>query len=212
MVTGSLAGRVGTVRLVAVGLGESRVAFAQGAVILIGRHVLQAEPALVLLALRGPIGAHGFEQVEGPHDVGLDEILGTVNRAVDVRFRGEVDDCPRPVLFQQATHQREVADIALAKLIRGEPCHRGEILQVAGVSQLVQIEDRFAAQLQPVEDKVGPDEAGAARHQNHDSKTSASARLTPAVSLADRLGRPCNGHSIAICGSSQAMQRSCSGA
>ena len=37
---------------------------------------------------------------------------GPVDRAVDVRFGGEVDDRARPVLAQQRADQRGVADVA----------------------------------------------------------------------------------------------------
>ncbi len=43
----------------------------------------------------------------------------------------------------------------------------GKVLQVAGVSQLVQIKHRLIALRQPVHDKIRADKAGTARDQNH---------------------------------------------
>jgi hypothetical protein len=51
--------------------------------------------------------------VEGADDVGLDEIFGAVDAAVDVRFGGKIDDGARLVFGQQAADQGEVADVAL---------------------------------------------------------------------------------------------------
>jgi hypothetical protein len=59
------------------------------------------------------VAAHRFEQAEGAEHVGLHEILGAVDRAIHVRFRGEVHDGARFVLGQQAVEQCAVADVAL---------------------------------------------------------------------------------------------------
>ena len=42
----------------------------------------------------------------------------------------------------------------------------GEIFEVAGVGQCVEIDDRFLRLRQPVEDKIAADEAGAAGDKN----------------------------------------------
>jgi hypothetical protein len=64
--------------------------------------VQKAEALFGLASQRPPIGARRFEKMEAADDVGLDKVLGTMNRAIDVRFGGKVDDRPRLVLRQQA--------------------------------------------------------------------------------------------------------------
>ena len=50
--------------------------------------------------------AHGVEEAEGADDVGVDEVFGTVDGAVDVAFGGEVQHGAGAVLGQQAIDQR----------------------------------------------------------------------------------------------------------
>ena len=53
--------------------------------------------------------------MEGANDVGLDEVLGPVNRAVHMAFRREIDDGARSVFREQPAHQLRIADIAVHK-------------------------------------------------------------------------------------------------
>jgi hypothetical protein len=112
VVAGGLAGRVRAVRLVAVGFAEGRRLRRQRAVDFVGRHVQEAEGRRSLSASAAPVGAHGFEQVEGADDIGLDEFSRTFDRAVDVTLGGEVQHRARLVFGQQARHQFGVADVA----------------------------------------------------------------------------------------------------
>ncbi|MOA20557.1 hypothetical protein D3C78_1410090 [compost metagenome] len=47
------------------------------------------------------IGTYGFKHAEGTNDVGLNEILRTMNRAIHMGFGREVDHRTRLMLFQQ---------------------------------------------------------------------------------------------------------------
>ncbi|MNV57485.1 hypothetical protein D3C71_1498180 [compost metagenome] len=54
----------------------------------------------------------------------------------------------------------------------GAPQMRRKIVEVAGVGQLIQCDDRFIALRQPVQNEVGSDETGAAGDKNaHMCKT-----------------------------------------
>jgi hypothetical protein len=64
--------------------------------------VQKAEALFGLASQRPPIGARRFKEMEAADDVGLDEVLGTMDRAIDVRLGSKVDDRPRLVLRQQA--------------------------------------------------------------------------------------------------------------
>jgi len=113
------------------------------------------------------VGADGFEQAEAADDIGLDEVLGTMNATVDMRFGGKMQHRPGPVFGEQAGQQFAIADIAVHEPVAGIAVQSGQILTVAGISQRVEIEHRLVALRQPVEDKIAADEAGTARHQNH---------------------------------------------
>ena len=57
------------------------------------------------------------QQRESADDVGLDEVGGIVDRAIDMGFRGEVHHIVRPVLVEQLAQRRAVADIDLREPI-----------------------------------------------------------------------------------------------
>ena len=168
MIGGGLGRGVGAVRRVRGGFGESGVAGAERAVDLVGRDVQEAEPVLFRLRERRPVGARFLEQGERAHHVGLHEISGTVDRAVHVALRGEIDDRDRLVLLQQPADQLAIADVAAHEEMARVSLQAGEVLRIAGVGQLVEIDDasrsRLASQCM---DKVRTDESGAARHQDH---------------------------------------------
>src|SRR6202040_4333290 len=44
---------------------------------------------------------------------------------------------------------------------------RGQIAEIAGVGQLVEVDDRLDAGVEPVENEIGTDEPGTSGHQNH---------------------------------------------
>ncbi len=139
----------------------------QRAVDLVGRHVQEAEGRLLLGRQRAPVAAHGFEQPEGAEHVGLDEVLGPVDGAVHVGFGREVDDGARLVLGQQAVDQRAVADVALHEDVVRIALERRQGLEVAGIGQLVEVDDGLVALREPVENEIGADEAGAPGYQDH---------------------------------------------
>jgi hypothetical protein len=73
----------------------------------------------------------------------------------------------RLVQRQETRHRRAVPDIALHKdmpRLRGET---GEVFKIAGVGQLVEIDDGLAVRGQPVQDEIGADKTSASSDQNH---------------------------------------------
>ena len=108
------------------------------------------------------MGAHRLQQAEGADDIGLEKVLGAMDGAVHMRLGGEVDDGPRLVRGQQAADQLLVADVALHEDMALVALQRPEVFPVAGIGQLVEIDDGLAACGQPVQDEVGADKAGAA--------------------------------------------------
>ena len=70
----------------------------------------------------------------------------------------------RPVLAQQTGDQRPVQNRAVNKRVRRIALQRGEVVDVAGIGQRVEIHDLVAAP-HSFKDKVGADKACATRHQ-----------------------------------------------
>ena len=111
-----------------------------------------------------PVGAHGFEQAEGADDIGLNEIFRAVDRAIDMRFGRKINHCARLVFSQQLADQIKVADIAVGKDMLGVAFETGEIFEIAGVGEFVEVDDRLIIVSQPVEHKIGADKAGTTSH------------------------------------------------
>jgi hypothetical protein len=113
-----------------------------------------------------PVGAHAFEQVEGAHDVGVDEIAGAVNGAVHMALGGKIHHGSGLVLCQQAGDQCRIAKITLHKHMATILAKGSQVLQVARVGEFVQVDDGLVGLSQPIEHKVAANKAGAAGHQN----------------------------------------------
>ena len=120
------------------------------------------------------MGACGFEQVEGPDDVGVDEVGGGVDRAIHVALGGEMHHGARPVLLEDTLDRVAVANVGADEAIPRVAVQRGEVEGVAGVSQLVEVHDRLAGVGQPVQDEIRADEAGAAGDEDHRDKDTAA--------------------------------------
>ena len=92
---------------------------------------------------------------------------GDVAEFDGVFFRGEVDDGTRAVRGQQLVDQRAVTDVTLHEDMTGVTDERRQRLAVAGIGQLVEIDDGLVVLREPVEYEIGADEAGAAGDEDH---------------------------------------------
>lgn len=76
-------------------------------------------------------------------------------------FSGKIQYCIRTIGLQQPTHQFGIADIALNENVVLILCQFRQILRIAGIGQLVQIDDAFTP-LPGLEDITGTNKTGAA--------------------------------------------------
>ena len=67
---------------------------------------------------------------------------------------------------QKLGHQSRVTKIAMHKHVARIAGQRGQVLQVTGVGEFVQVHHRLLRECQPVEHKIAANEAGAAGDQN----------------------------------------------
>ncbi len=142
-----------------------------------------------------PAGAFSgsLEQVEGPHDIGLDKVIRAHDGAVHVGFGREVADRVHPVLVERPRQAVAVPDIGLLEEVapRKTFLQAGEVFPVAGVGQRVQVDHPagVAGFLQQVADEVAADEAAAAGHQNafHDPDPSSPEVAASFISESDWL-------------------------
>ena len=79
---------------------------------------------------------------------------------------GKVDDVIEIILLEQAFHQLLIADIALHKHMAGVALHVLQVFQIAGVGQLIQIDQQDLRLLfEHIMHKVGTNKTGAAGDQ-----------------------------------------------
>ena len=155
-----LAGGVGRVRRVGRGFGEI-AGRAEAAIDLVGGDVV--EPAAGRPGCEPQTGAAGFQQVERADDVGVNEIARAGDGAVHVRFGRQVHDVVMACCRRPAARRPCRADPPSRKTYFGCFATPGQVLQVAGVGQAIQVDELL--DLGPVDDvvdQVGADEAGAA--------------------------------------------------
>ena len=138
----------------------------QVAIHLISGDVVETERAFCRLCQLLPIGARGFQQAVGAHDIGLDKIRRTVNGTVDMGLGRQVHD---RIGFEACEHGADgglVDDIGLDKLIAAVGRDAGQRLEVAGVSQLVQVEHFMLSVLNQVPDQGRANKSGTAGDEN----------------------------------------------
>lgn len=81
-------------------------------------------------------------------------------------FGGEVQHGAGVVLGQQGIHQGAVAQVALHEHMARIALQAGQVFQVAGVGEFVEVEDGFVGLGQPVQHEIAAYEAGAAGDEN----------------------------------------------
>jgi hypothetical protein len=106
------------------------------------------------------------EQPEGTDDIGVDEGLGIVDRAVDMAFGREVHDDVDGFGGEKFEDCRLVADVALNEAIVRRIADLPQGIEIARISKLVEIDDPVAAAAHQMAAERRTDEAGAAGDQD----------------------------------------------
>ena len=78
----------------------------------------------------------------------------------------EMHDRPRSVCVEERCNERTITDVAPHEDVPGISAHGGEIMQIARVRELVEIDQRFADRGEPADHEVGADETGASGDEN----------------------------------------------
>ena len=95
--------------------------------------------------LRLPIGARGLEHHIGAVDVGLDEITGTVDRAIYVGFCGQMHDGVGFVAVDRGLNGERIADVGLREGVVRRERHGGHVVQTGRVGQRVEVNNLVPA-------------------------------------------------------------------
>ena len=96
-----------------------------------------------------------------------------------MRLGREIDDRPGAMFVEQPGDQLAVADVAVHEVVATVVGDRVQRIEVAGVGQLVEIDDRALFLGQPLAHEATADEAGAAGNQDcvHENPFSAASGL-----------------------------------
>jgi len=107
-----------------------------------------------------------LKQRKRADDVGLNELRRPINRAVDMALGGQMHDHVRPKAAHDLAHLARVDDVASHEAEARIPCHGREIVEVAGIGQLVEDDHLVWRRVDDFPRHGRADEASAAGHEN----------------------------------------------
>src|SRR5688572_12816676 len=105
--------------------------------------------------------ARFLQQHEGADNIGVDEVTGGVDRAVDMGFRRKVQDRIRALTLEQSSDGLAVGDVGLHKAVARACGDARERSKVGGVGELVEIDDRPVCEAYQMPADGRANEAGA---------------------------------------------------
>ena len=113
-----------------------------------------------------------IEQYARADDVGVNEVEGIVDAAVDMGFGGEVEHREKLMIGHERIHGIGIGNVGFEKLVALAMFldHAREIGGITGVSEHVDVGHVGGlVMLQNVANKVAPDESAATGHKNSHS-------------------------------------------
>ncbi len=127
------------------------------------------------------VASRRLEEDERADDIGLQEGPRFGDAAVDVRFRREVDD--RVGAGGEVVDDDRVGDVAAHERVARVRRHLSQVGEVARVGELVEHDHlgRIESREQPADER-GPDEPGAAGHQEPHGRTVAGSTVSASTS------------------------------
>ena len=165
MVGSSLAGGVGAVGLIAAELRKLRVRAAEGSIHFVRRDLQETKRFPRLCRQRRHMRTRSLKQPEGADNVGLNERSRPMDGTIHMGFGSKIDHRARLMPVKEFCQQGCIGDVPLDKHVPGIRGNGLQVLQIAGVGQLVEVDDRLGRVRQPVEYKVAANEACAAGYQ-----------------------------------------------
>jgi hypothetical protein len=103
--------------------------------------MVEAETAFSFLGQALPVASGGLKQSRGADNIGLDERLGPVDRAVDMRLRGKMHHRVRIESLEDPADRGQVTDIGLLELIAAVGQDLVQARKICRIGQLVEVED-----------------------------------------------------------------------
>ena len=143
-----------------------KAGFAQRAINFIGRNMMKTAvliTGLKLVRRFHPGIARNIQQHKRTDNIRLNKGFRTGNRIIDMALGGKMNNAADIVFRKQLFNQRPVTDVALNKFIIGTLCTVAQIVRIAGISQLIEVNNLiFRIFLGKIRNKIGSDKAGTA--------------------------------------------------
>jgi len=168
VVRAGFTGAVGAAGGIGGGFGKQVVRAFQVAIDFVGGDMMEAEAFRLGDIARfqaAPVFTGRFQQRVSADDIGLDKIGRAVDGAVYMAFGGQVHNDVRLCVRQYAVHLFGIGDVRLHKLVARVVGHAGQRVQITGVGELVQVDDRVLAVIDQLAYHGGANKAGAAGDQ-----------------------------------------------
>src|SRR5215472_6616819 len=121
-------------------LGKRRIGARQRAIYFVRGDMKEAKVLFFRAGKVLPEFARSLQEVERPLNIGTDEIVSSLDGAVNVALSSQVDNGPGSMGGENFAQQRKIADIATHKGVSRVVFQSRQIRGVAGVSQLVEVD------------------------------------------------------------------------
>src|SRR6185312_9026909 len=117
-----------------------------------------------------PVMTAALQHVQETLDIGVDIVMGMVDRMPHPRLRGKMHHLGKAVLGEQGLHRRAIGEFELDEAESGLSLEDGKpgLLQlwIVVMVEVIDADDGASASQQTLSD-VKPDEAGSSSHENH---------------------------------------------
>ncbi len=123
---------------------------------------MEAESVLLRARQRAPETERCLQQRERADNIGLDELAGSIDRAVDVAFRREMHHGVGRKALEQFAHPRRIGDVSANKGIARVVRHGCERVEIARIGELVDHQHLMRRLADDVTHNGGADEPRAA--------------------------------------------------
>ncbi len=110
-----------------------------------------------------PVVPRRLQERECTDDIGLHEFTGAGNRAVDMTLSGQVHDVIGPETVDRLDNRLAIANVGLDEAVGVTPFDQCQAFKIAGIGQLVEVEDLAAFFGDQISHQSRADETGASR-------------------------------------------------
>src|SRR5581483_8327891 len=140
---------------------ECRVTGPERAVNFVGRNMEKPESLFFFARHSGPVSPCFFQQAKGSVHVCADEVVGTVDGTVHVALRRKMNNGDRTMGQKYFGNLLAIAHVSMNEGISLIGRNRRQVCGIAGIGELVKIDDVRGLARKPLQNKIRTDESDA---------------------------------------------------